>query len=69
MFFQLLSTVKVNIVAKIIQSAYLCAIFHVKDKKCHFSRNSSNSINQSITYFNTLRQRAKKLVQNTNVYK
>ena len=44
-------------------------IFQVKDKKCHFSRNSSNSINQSITYFNTLRQRAKKLVQNTNVYK
>ena len=27
------------------------------------------SINQSIIYFNTLRQRAKKLVQNTNVYK
>ena len=26
-------------------------------------------INQSIIYFNTLRQRAKKLVQNTNVYK
>ena len=25
------------------------------------------SINQSIIYFNTLRQRAKKLVQNTNV--
>jgi len=31
----------------------------------------SLSINQSISiiYFNTLRQRAKKLVQNTNVYK
>ena len=27
------------------------------------------SINQSIIYFNTLRQRAKTLVQNTNVYK
>ena len=26
------------------------------------------SINQSIIYFNTLRQRAKNLVQNTNVY-
>ena len=26
------------------------------------------SINQSIIYFNMLRQRAKKLVQNTNVY-
>ena len=28
--FQLLSTIKVNLVAKIMQSAYLCAIFHVK---------------------------------------
>ena len=28
---------------------------------------SFQSINQSIIYFNTLRQRAKKLVQNTNV--
>ena len=27
------------------------------------------SINQSIIYFNTLGQRAKKLVQNANVYK
>ena len=26
-------------------------------------------INKSIMYFDTLRQRAKKLVQNTNVYK
>ena len=33
MFFQLLSTIKVNLMAKIMQSAYLCVIFHVKHKK------------------------------------
>ena len=33
MFFQLLSTIKVNLMAKIMQSAYLCVIFHVKYKK------------------------------------
>ena len=33
MFFQLLSTTKVNLVAKIMQSAYLCVIFHVTHKK------------------------------------
>ena len=32
MFFQLLSTIKVNLVAKIMNSAYLCVIFHVKHK-------------------------------------
>ena len=36
MFFQLLSTTKVNLVAKIMQSAYLCVIFHVKHKKLPF---------------------------------
>ena len=36
MFFQLLSTIKVNIVAKIKQSVYLCVIFHVKHKKLTF---------------------------------
>ena len=36
MFFQLLSTLKVNLVAKITQSAYLCVIFHVKHKKLLF---------------------------------
>ena len=36
MFFQLLSTIKVNLVAKIMQSAYLCVIFHVKHKKLLF---------------------------------
>ena len=36
MFFQLFSTIKVNRVAKIMQSAYLCAIFHVKHKKLPF---------------------------------
>ena len=29
---------KVNLVAKITQSAYLCVIFHVKYKKLSFSR-------------------------------
>ena len=32
LFFQLLSTIKVNLVAKILQSAYLCVIFHVNHK-------------------------------------
>ena len=36
MFFQLFSTIKVNLVAKIMQSAYLCVIFHVKHKKIPF---------------------------------
>ena len=38
MFFQLLSTIKVNLVAKLLQSAYLCVIFHVKHKKNTISR-------------------------------
>ena len=33
MFFQLNSTIKVNKVAKIMQSAYLCVISHVDHKK------------------------------------
>ena len=32
MFFQILSTIEVNVVDKIIQIAYLCVIFHVKHK-------------------------------------
>ena len=36
MFFQLPSTMKVNLVAKIMQSAYLCVIVHVKHKKLLF---------------------------------
>ena len=36
MFVQFLSTIKVNLVAKIMQSAYLCVIFHVKHKKLPF---------------------------------
>ena len=36
MFFQLLSAIKVNLVAKIMQNAYLCVIFHVKNKKLPF---------------------------------
>ena len=36
MFFQLLSTMKVNLVAKIMESAYLCLSFHVKHKKLPF---------------------------------
>ena len=35
-FFQLLSTIKVNLVAKIMQSAYLCVIFHVKHRTLPF---------------------------------
>ena len=37
MFFQFLSTIKVNLVAKIMQSAYLCVIFHVTHKKITIS--------------------------------
>ena len=33
MFFQLLSTIKVNLVAKTMQKSYLCVLFHVKYKK------------------------------------
>ena len=36
MFFQMFSTIKVNLVAKIMQSAYLCVIFH--NKKITISR-------------------------------
>ena len=36
MFSQLLSTIKVNLVAKIMQSVYSCVIFHVKHKKLSF---------------------------------
>ena len=35
-FFKILSTMKVNLVAKIMQSAYLCVISHVKHKKLLF---------------------------------
>ena len=35
-FFPLLSTVKVNLVAQIVQSAYLCVIRHVKHKELPF---------------------------------
>ena len=37
MFFQLFATIKVNLEVKIMQSAYLCVIFHVKQKNHHFS--------------------------------
>ena len=33
---KLLSTVKLNLVAKIMQNTYLCVIFHVKHKKLPF---------------------------------
>ena len=36
MFFQFLSIIKVNPVAKIMQSDYLCVIFHVKLQKLPF---------------------------------
>ena len=38
MFFQLFSTIKVNLGAKIMHSAYLCVIFHVKHQKITISR-------------------------------
>ena len=36
MFFQLFSTIEENIVVKIMQSAHLCVIFHLKHKKSPF---------------------------------
>ena len=36
MFLQLLSTIKLNLMAKIMQSAYLGVILHVKHKKLLF---------------------------------
>ena len=36
MFSQLFSTTKVNLVAKVMQSAYLCVIFYVKHEKLPF---------------------------------
>ena len=36
MFFQLFSTIKVNLVAKIIQSAYLCYLFFMSSTKKPF---------------------------------
>ena len=36
MFFQILSTIKVKIVDKMMQNAYLCVILHVKHKKLPF---------------------------------
>ena len=41
MFFQLLSTIQVNLVAKITQNAYLCVIFHVKHEKKKKKKNIS----------------------------
>ena len=35
-FYNFFTTIKVNLVAKIMQSAYLCVIFHVKQKKSPF---------------------------------
>ena len=35
--FQLLSTIKVRLVDKMMQSDFLCVILLVKYKKCHFS--------------------------------
>ena len=42
---------------------------NITQKKCKQKENLNATINQSIIYFNTIRQRAKKLVQNTNVHK
>ena len=50
MFFQLPSTIKVNLAAEIMQSAYLCVIFHVKHKKITISR-GFNLISNSLVKF------------------
>ena len=47
LFFQLLSTIKVNLVTKIMQSAYLCLIFHVMHKKNTISRGFTQICNSS----------------------
>ena len=47
MFFQLPSTMKVNLVAKIMQSAYLCVIVHVKHKKLPLISRGFSSISDS----------------------
>ena len=38
MFFQLLLTIKANLVAKIMQSAYLCVVFNVKHNNHRFGK-------------------------------
>ena len=50
MFFQLPSTIKVNLAAEIMQSAYLCVVFHVKHKKITISR-GFNLISNSLVKF------------------
>ena len=50
MFFQLPSTIKVNLAAEIMQSAYLCVIFHVKHKKITISR-GFNLVSNSLVKF------------------
>ena len=36
MFFQPFATTKVNFLTKIMQSAYLCVMFHIEHKKLSF---------------------------------
>ena len=52
MFFQLLSTMKVNLVAKIMQSVYLCFIFSCKAQKitisCGFNLISNFVVNSKM---------------------
>ena len=54
--FQLFSTIKVNLVAKIKQSAYVCVIFHVKYKKnIIFALISHNDLQTSISNLGSFR--------------
>ena len=52
MFFQLLSTIKVNLAAKIMQSVYLCVIFSCKAQKitisCGFNLISNFVVNSKM---------------------
>ena len=55
MFFQLLSTIQVNLVAKIMQRAYLCVIFHVKHKKNKQKTNKKKTFLAVLTSLNFIR--------------
>ena len=58
-----------DIPKNLFSNKYAIKIAHYPKNKIYEMLLIHQSINQSIIYFNTLRQRDKKLVQNTNVYK
>ena len=51
MIFQFLSTIKVNLEAKIRQSAYLCVILDVKHKKKNISRCFKGAVSRQSSSF------------------